>query len=416
MDRRLNVVIVNEGLPYPPTAGNRIRTLNLMLRLAKRHRITYVCRGDADGEEERQAINYLREHGIRSRIIGPPALKKSGVGFYARLACNVLSPLPYAVAAHNSPAVRRAVGELAAQEPVDLWQFEWCAYADAAPAETPRIVMAHNVESLIWQRFHENEGFALRRWFYWQQWRKFERFERRIFAGVTRVVTVSPDDARLVRDRFEVDHVDIVENGIDRGFFERVEGRRDPKRILFLGSLEWRPNLDAVGLLLDRIFPAVLSQIPDAQLVIVGRRPPEKLVRRIKQLPNVALHADVDDVRPFLGDCGVMAVPLCIGGGSRLKILEALAGGMPVVASRVGAEGLELTPGEDLLMVERAENLADALVQSIRRPDEARRTAERGRRLVLERYDWDVLAGKLEAVWWNCLRSRSAQPAAALRR
>src|SRR5205807_7999146 len=106
--------------------------------------------------------------------------------------------------------------------------------------------------------------------------------------------------------------------GIDRAFFEQVQGQRDPSCILFLGALDWRPNLDAVGLLLDKIFPKVYAQQPDAKLAIVGRHPPAGLLQRAAQTPGVELHADVADVRPYLAESGVMAVPLRIGGGSRL--------------------------------------------------------------------------------------------------
>src|SRR5207253_4041361 len=140
----------------------------------------------------------------------------------------------------------------------------------------------------------------------------------------------------------------------------------------------------------DRIFPEVQAQEPRARLTIVGRRPPSPLVRRVGHMAGVDLHADVDDVRPYLARSAVMAVPLRIGGGSRLKILESLAAGLPVVSTQVGAEGLELTPGEDFELVERAEEMAPALVQSICEPERSRRLAEHGRKIVLARYDWDV--------------------------
>ncbi len=172
---------------------------------------------------------------------------------------------------------------------------------------------------------------------------------------------------------------------------------------MFLGSLDWRPNRDAVALLLERIFPAVRAREPAAQLSIVGRNPPVALQSQIAARPGVQLHANVADVRPFLNGCAVMAVPLRIGGGSRLKILEALACGLPVVSTRVGAEGLCLEPGRHLTVVDEVENVADALVQCLRSPAEARATAECGRQRVRERYDWDALAEKLERIWIDCV-------------
>src|SRR5688500_15265705 len=140
------------------------------------------------------------------------------------------------------------------------------------------------------------------------------------------------------------------------------------------------------------------------------RNPPAALVRDARAQAGVEIHADVPDVRPFLARSGVMAVPLRIGGGSRLKILEALATGLPVVSTRVGAEGLRLTAGRELAVVERVEGMAAALVDCVRDPDAARAMAACGRRLVLERYDWDVLADKLECIWEGCLDGVSLRP------
>ena len=262
--------------------------------------------------------------------------------------------------------------------------------------------MAHNVESLIWQRYYEAENDLVKRWYIRQQWRKFERFERRAFATATRVVAVSKNDADLIQDRFGGRDVAVVDNGIDRSFFEGVQPDPDRATILFLGSLDWRPNHDAVALLLDRIFPAVRAAEPSARLRLVGRKPSESLVRKVAQVPGVELHADVPDVRPFLATSGVMVVPLRVGGGSRLKILEAMAAGLPVISTRVGAEGLELVPGEHYLAAE-PEAMASALVACIQDPEPARSMARRSRTFVLNRYDWNTLAGHLERVWFDCL-------------
>lgn len=408
----MNVVVVGGALPYPADAGNRIRTLNLLVRLARRHRVTLLAARNPDRREARAAVEYLADHRVEAVEVAHAVPPKSGARFYARLAANLASPLPYSVASHHGPALVAAVRRLAARGRVDLWQAEWAAGLEALRGldGARKLVVAHNVETLIWERYARTEAHPLRRWYVRDQARKFERFERRAFAEAHRVVAVSPDDAALIHDRFGVPRgrVDVVDNGIDRAAFEAVVPDRDPRRVLFLGSLEWRPNLDAVGLLLDRIFPAVRAAVPGATLDLVGRRPPAALARRAAGAPGVALHADVADVRPFLARAGVMAVPLRVGGGSRLKILEALATGLPVVSTRVGAEGLCLRDGEHLDLADDPPAFAAALAAALRDPDRARHLAARGRDLVLRRYDWDALAGALERSWERCAADRVA--------
>jgi glycosyltransferase involved in cell wall biosynthesis len=401
----MKVVIVNEGLAYPPTAGNWIRTINLMLHLAKRHEIIYVCRGVDDSDAMRRAVEFYRENGIRAIVVGDPPPAKSGLAFYGRLAANLLSPLPYSIATHNSPAVRQEIRRLAATESIDVWQFEVPSYADAlAGTDARTIIMAHNVESLIWKRLYETERQPLKRWYIGQQWKKYERFETTSMSLATRVVAVSEEDAALFRSRFGIENPAVVDNGVDLAFFAEGSDRTgfNPKQILFLGSLEWRPNVDSLDLLLDQILPEVLAQEPEARLCIVGRNPSPGLLRRAEANPSVELHADVPDVRPYLARSGVMAVPLRIGGGSRLKILEAIAAGLPVVSSRVGCEGLSFQPDRDLLVVERPEEMAAALLRCIRDPAGAAEMGARGREVAHERYDWSQLAGRLESIWYEC--------------
>jgi polysaccharide biosynthesis protein PslH len=409
----MNITIVNETLPYPPTAGNRIRTLNLMRRLASRHRLTYICRGDGahDSSASRRAADFLQDHGIRLILADAGPTPRTGLKLLAALAANLASPLPYAVAAHRSSAVLRAAAQHAAKNPVDLWQFEWLAYADAPSqfSSAPRMVMAHNVESLIWRRYLDNEPNAFKRWFIRRQWRKFQAFEARVLGRADLVVAVSPDDAELLRSQFQVDRVAVIENGVDLDYFAPAKfPNSNPRQILFLGSLDWRPNQDSVRLLVDQIFPLVLALQPAARLCVAGRNPPPWLVRHC-QCHRVELIANPPDVRPLLTQSGVMAVPLRIGGGSRLKILEAFACGLPVVSSTIGCEGLGLHHGGQLLIADSPDQMAAAIVQVMRDPASAMQMAERGRRLVRETHDWDRLADRLESLWEQC-RSRKPQP------
>jgi glycosyltransferase involved in cell wall biosynthesis len=402
--RPLHVAIVDEELPYPPTSGKRIRTLNLLRRLARKHRLTYLCHRNADPAEARRAVVQFAELGIATVVIDRAVPPRRGPGFYLRLAANLLSSLPYSVASHTSPALRDALREHARSQPVDLWHCEWTPYAHSLRGIVgPRVVVAHNVESVIWQRYAETERNPLKRWYIRGQWRKFARFERTVLREVDRTIAVSDLDAARFRADFDIDRVGIVENGVDLHYFRPRPEWREPSRLLFLGSLDWRPNLDGVDLLLERVFPAVRAACPTAVLELVGRNPPAALRRRVANTPGAELHANVADVRLHLARSGMMVVPLRIGGGSRLKILEALASATPVVSTRIGAEGLLLEPDRHLCVVETIDDLVAAILGGIRCPGRLREQAGEGRQRVQELYGWDVLAAKLERIWIECV-------------
>jgi glycosyltransferase involved in cell wall biosynthesis len=405
--RPLQVAVLDEELPFPPTSGKRIRTWNLLKRLADRHRVTFVAHRNPDRAEAERAETEFRRLGIETVVVDRSIQKKEGPAFYARLAGNLLSPLPYSVESHSSRDLAREVRRLERDRRFDCWHCEWTPYAEVLRVglgkrlpRVPWVVMAHNVESQIWQRYTDTEPNPVKKWYTRKQWVKFETFEQWAYATATRVVAVSDADARLIADRFGIDEVDVVDNGVDvQHFVPQRDVERDPNRILFLGSLDWRPNLDAVRTLLDVLLPKVRASIPEATVSLVGRNPPGWLRQKAIEMKGVKLFGDVPDVRPFLHTCGVMAVPLRVGGGSRLKILEALATATPVVSSRVGAEGLHLVPGRHLTVSSDLAGVAEGLIHAIRRPDEASEQAEDGRRVVVKRYDWDQLSERLDETW-----------------
>ena len=411
----MHVVIVDEELPFPPTSGKRIRILSLARHLAKRHRMTFLCHRNADRDEAREAAEHLASCGIEALTVDRQSDAKAGrlprLRFGARMALNLLSPVPYSVQWNACPRLREAVRRYQGEHAADIWQCEWAPYATTL-LEMQGIrwaMMAHDIQSFTWERYYRNESNPLKRWYIKKQWERYRRYEKRVFSAAPMTITVTAEDEQRAREHFSAGTTAVVDNGVDVAHYRAASQQqivRKPAEILFLGNLEWRPNLDAVRLLLDEVFPVVLAAEPSARLCIVGRRPPAWLQRRGREGANVEVHADVADVRPFLYRCGAMAVPLRIGGGSRLKILEALACGLPVVASTVGAEGLRLQPGVHFTSADQTADMARTLIEWIRNPAPALAKAEAGRAVVESRYDWSVLAEKMEQAWEELLAQR----------
>lgn len=400
----MRITIIDGDVVYPPTSGKRLRTLNLMTRLARRHAITYIAR--ADTADTRLAHEFLADHGVKPILVPSPLPQKSGLNFYARLATNVLASQPYSVQSHVHAAVRAAVQVHAEAGTTDLWQLEWLGYRYCLDrTQTPIVLQAHNVEALLWQRYHDIEKIWAKRLFIKEQWRKFEAFERNVFRSVDRIVAVSEQDRREALRLYGADlPIEVVENGVDVEHFATVDIEHGSKTILFLGALDWRPNLDGLDFLLEEVMDSVRKQVPHCRLRVVGRNAPDHLRQRLARLSWVDLHVDVPDVRPHLAQCAVMAIPLRVGGGTRLKILEGLAAGLPMVSTRIGAEGLEIEDGVHLDIADDPAELASRLVTRLGAG--STEPARAARRALARRYDWSRLADSLEAVWLDAGRTR----------
>jgi polysaccharide biosynthesis protein PslH len=405
----MHVTIIDSDVSYPMTSGKRLRTMNLILPLAKTHQLTYIGRSESTAQA-REGATFLADHGIAPVMVHAPLQQKQGARLYFNLAKNLASPLPYSVTSHVHAAMRAAAQRQSSAGEVDLWQVEWLGYNYCvAGLPGPVVIQAHNVESLIWKRYGETESNPARRMFVRQQWRKFERFEREAFLAADRVLAVSTADADLARNLYGPVALDVVDNGVDINGFSGLAPRPGSSQILFLGALDWRPNIDALDLLLGTIFPAVRANNPRARLAVVGRHPSPALRQRIEMTAGAELHADVPDVKPFLQSSAVMAVPLRIGGGSRLKILEALAAGLPVVSTGVGAEGLEIEDGIHYVKADTASAMSAALVAALADTAIHFKQAAAGRLAVAARYDWPMLAARLERSWEAAVRSHAAK-------
>ncbi|MEM9828874.1 MAG: glycosyltransferase family 4 protein [Planctomycetota bacterium] len=402
----MKVAVADWDVAYPLNSGKRIRTTQLMLELAKRHQLTYVSRGSDADAAGRTSREFLGDHGIRTHYLDSPIPPKSGLGYPLRLLRNAaFSKQPYVVDVHAGRNFLRRYRQFASRESFDLWQLEWTPYSRMLRGidALTRVLVAHNVDSLIWKRYAETETRPLHREFFKRQLRRFQAFEAEAFREVNRVVAVSQPDADLMRSMFGINHVDVVDNGVDLETYSKVQRQPMEGQILFLGSLDWRPNQDAITLLLDEIFPLVRQRMPGATLHIVGRRPPDSMRRQAAAVDGVSMHVDVPEVFPHLASAQVMAIPLRIGGGSRLKMIEALAAGVPVVASTIAAEGLDLAPGHDYMLADTPEQSADAIVKMMLDPARAASLVQTGLASVRRRYGWPRLATKLEGIWETCV-------------
>jgi polysaccharide biosynthesis protein PslH len=399
----LRVLVLDEEIPFPPNSGKRLRTYNLMKHLARKHEILWVSRQLESAAYNRSGFEAL---GIRTMLVGKAVRKKSGARFFFSLVGNTLSAYPYVVSSHRSKELCLAAKQTYQSQACDLIHCEWTPYAVNMPKSLscPTIGMAHNVESVVWRRYQQIEQNPLKKLYLGLQADKMERFERQALPQFSRIISVSDQDKRIISQWVCSDHIAVVPNGVDIDFFERESGEEIPKSIIFIGSLDWRPNVDCVIYFLDEIWPLIKNSFPEAKFAVVGRNPLPRLASRIADEPAVTLHGSVEDVRPFINSAQVCIVPLRIGSGSRLKILEALAMEKPVVSTSVGAEGLDLENGRHVLIADNPADFADAVKRLFLNPAYRHSLALEGRQLAKEKYSWRILAEKLESEWQRTIQ------------
>jgi len=398
-DRCLTVLVLGDELPYPPDSGKRIRTWNLLRRLAKRHRLSYLCYGDDDDP----AIAKLESEGISVYTVRPRT-KFEGWQLYLRLLANLFSPYPYSIAKQVSRKFAERLKQLMNDRHFDLVHCEGtpCGHYLNSAAGIPRVLDAHNIESQIWFRRARLGQTLAERLFFSSQAIKMRWFERRLLRTVESAVAATLQDSCQMRD-WGVSTVTVVPNGANLEFSTINSDAVGPFELLFLGALDWQPNLDGLQFFVRETLPFILSAQPNTTLRIVGRRPVESLRTLVAGNRQVELVGEVKDVRPYLTSASVVVVPLRIGGGSRIKILEALAAGKAVISTSIGAEGLDITPGRHFQLADTPLEFAQRTIALLSSEVERRHLGETGRSLVAERYTWDGIATKLEEAWFKAL-------------
>jgi polysaccharide biosynthesis protein PslH len=388
----MKVLVLDEEFPFPTNTGKRTRSFNLYRRLAREFRICYI----GYGKRNSGAATALRAEGIETVEVSSTVQPKRGPVFYLRLLANLLSPLPYIVTSHRSRLYQDAVTAAFMRFEPDLVLCEWTPYTIYARGlpSVKKMVSAHNVEADIWQRYHENETDSLRRWYIGKQWKKVERFERDALKWVDGAVAVSDPDLAQLTLQSPTLPMAVIPNGVDLDYFRPLPQPISRQHLVFTGSMDWRPNQDAARYFIRQILPLLQRVRPELECTFVGRSPPPDVLA-LTRIRGVHVTGTVDDVRPYVERAAVYVVPLRIGGGSRLKILEALAMGRAVVSTTVGAEGLNVVSGRDILIADGPEAFTDAVLRLLDEPSRCRKLGEEGRKLVEEQYGWDALAQRL---------------------
>jgi glycosyltransferase involved in cell wall biosynthesis len=402
----VKILWVKAGKLLPIDTGGKIRSFNLLRRLQGCHTVTLLSYyfGEKDPEYEAELIRRL-PGAVPLPIPSPLEDLFRGVLHYLRRLPN---SAPYAVTKFTAREVRQLLAEWLEDHRFDV---AVCDFLSASlnfppPLRTPTVLFQHNVESVLWQRQAIHEPNPLKRWAYRIEAAKMTRYERSAVRRFQQVIAVSDEDREQMREMTDPSRITVLPTGVDLEQYQTVPlaDSLEPV-VLFLGSMDWEANIDGVEYFCREIWHRVLAEVPGAKFQIVGRNPHARVKRLASD--SIEVTGTVPSVIEYLRRAAVFVVPLRVGGGTRLKIYEAMAMAKPVVSTVIGAEGLDVHDGENILLADDPEAFANGVVRILKDPDLQRRLGSAAVRLA-SRYDWSVVAERFADVLERAIRENRA--------
>jgi glycosyltransferase involved in cell wall biosynthesis len=294
--------------------------------------------------------------------------------------------------------MRRKILELTAQQRFDCIVSDFLFPAPNLPDLAACVLFQHNVESAIWERHTAHASGPARRAYLRLQARRMFAYEGHVCRSVKRVIAVSETDAETMRKHYRVARVSAVPTGVDLEFFSPPPGPPHRADLVFLGSMDWMPNIDGITWFAREVLPLIYETKPNCRLAIVGRKPTAGVLKLAQQDPHIVVTGTVEDVRPWLWGSRVSIVPLRIGGGTRLKIYEAMAARIPVVSTTVGAEGLAIADGDTIYLADTPREFARRCTHLLEDAAERARLSELAWQMVATRFSWDVVSRIFEGL------------------
>lgn len=406
---------------WPLDTGAKLRNYHLARVLAKRARVTLLAFGDA----VEPLINIENPY---EQVV----TVKRGLGYTpAKILRGALGRTPLPLLNYTTAAMKQALAQILSEQDFDVVQVEsihLMGYLPILRAATrrPRVICDwHNIESELMQRYSEREPNLLRRTYAQRTARQLGTLEQQAMHDFDVHVVVSQRDRERLLKLNSASSISLIENGVDSANYsdqevekahaawrvqnsESVGGdgvrpaAREANRIVFVGSMDYHANIDGVVDFAHEVWPAIRERHPELVFTIVGRDP-VAAVRQLATIPGVGVTGTVADVRPYYREALASIVPLKVGGGSRLKILEAMAAGVPVVSTTLGAEGLEVRHVENILVADTITQLRDAITRVVENEELRRQLSDAGRVLVASRYDWETLGANLFEVLGSCV-------------
>jgi sugar transferase (PEP-CTERM/EpsH1 system associated) len=387
----MKILWVKAGGLVPPDTGGKIRSYNILRELARQHSVTFFTFHPAHNGDAHPSLKDVFDRVVCVPLSLPRSKSFAELRDYI---IRLFSSEPYGITKFCRPEVRHRLHALLDQETFDVIVCDFISAAGVVPWAWPgpKVFFAHNVEAIIWRRHYEVTANPLWKAVSWLEWRRMEAAERKYMQLADHVITVSDTDRDTFARFLDSKKLTVTPTGVDVDYFKPLSVEEAPNSLVFTGSMDWLPNEDAVLYFVDAIFPLIKQQCPEVSFEVVGRNPSRKLQALAEREKSMRLTGWVDDIRLFVARAAICIVPLRIGGGTRLKIFEAMAMGKAVISTTVGAEGLPVESGKDILLADTPNDFAQSVIGLLRDSLLRRRLGTGARSLVQENYSWGRVA------------------------
>ena len=388
-------------LPTPPDFGGALRVYNLLKHLYEHHDLTvagFSDHGDLVAFEKAFPKLKNKAH-FKQRF-----LKKNFKRSYQLL--SLLSKESHWFLITRSASFQKMLDELVDKNQFDLVQFEFpalCQFNIKSDAKT--VIDSHNVEYDNFRRMYEKEKSPLRKYFYKKEYEKIKVQEIQSARTRDAVFTTSERDKKIFQNELPEQDFYVIPNGVDTDFFAPTNEKPVSNTLVFTGMMGYVPNSDGINYFIDSILPLIRKQVPDIKLYVVGKNPSPSVLKRASDAITVT--GFVEDVRPYIHKAGVYVVPLRMGGGTRLKVLEALSMKKPVVSTSIGCEGIDVKDGEHLLIADQKEHFAESVVKLLKDQKAAQKLSASGKELIENKYKWSAINEAVEQAYSKILMSNN---------
>jgi glycosyltransferase involved in cell wall biosynthesis len=398
----LRILFVTPSLPYPPIWGFGIRVYQFLRLLARRHQVSLLTYFEPDDEQ--------KVAGIEALGVSVHTVERAKTTEHSKRTAqleSVFSPLSYQRRSLHSPALQAMLGDLNRRQRFDVIQIESSQLAGFDFGSSSVLVLdEHNIEYELLYRMYQTERSLTRRVYNWLEYMKFKREEQSSWRRVSGCVMTSSRELKILQAVAPQTPAIVGANAVDVEHFLPSTATAAGRALVMTGLMHYRPNIDGAVYFVRDILPIILALRPEMVFYIVGAGATDEL----KSLagPNVVVTDTVPDVRPYVHDSAVFVVPLRMGGGTRLKVLEGLSMMKPVVSTSVGCEGIDVVDGQHLLIADEPQSFASAVMRVLQDRELGERLGRQGRLLVEERYRWESVVGQLEDFYSQLLDACSA--------